>query len=327
MKPKVLVTRNIPRDGLKELFEKCQVDYHDSNELLSTEELFERVKEIDGLLCVGIRTDDELMNHAQRLKVISNYGVGYDNIDVEAATRRKIIVTNTPDVVTEATAELTFSLILAVTRRIAEADRILRSKVPFRWGPMQLVGFELVGKTLGIIGFGRIGQAVARRAKAFGMNVIYYQRTPRDKSVDSSESCYYRPLEALLKESDIVSIHVHLTKDTHHLIGEEQFSMMKKGSYIINTARGPVVDEEALVKALKSGILAGAGLDVFEKEPHIHPELLELDNTVLTPHIGTSTIDTRIAMAKMTAENLIAVLEGKRPANVVNPEVYSLTEN
>jgi len=322
VKPKVLVTRNIPRDGLVELFQKCHVDYHDSNEVMSKDELFKRVKEVDGLLCVGMRANEELMEHAPRLKVISNYGVGYDNIDVKAATRRKIIVTNTPDVVTEATAELAFGLLLAVTRRIAEADSILKSKAPFRWGPMQLLGVELTGKTLGIIGFGRIGQAVARRAKAFGMNVIYYQRTPRDKSIDSSERCYYQPLEALLKQADIVSIHVPMTEETYHLIGEEQLSLMKRGAYLINTARGPVVDEEALVKALKNGILAGAGLDVFEREPHIHPELLQLNNTVLTPHIGTSTMETRIAMAKMAAKNLIAFFEGKQPPNVVNPEVY-----
>jgi len=326
LKPKVLVTRNISRDGLGELFEKCDVDYHDSNEVLPRNELLERVKELDGLLCVANRIDEEIMEGAPRLRVISNFGVGYDNIDVGAATRRKIIVTNTPDVVTEATAELTFTLILAVTRRVAEADRILRSGTPFRWGPMQLLGFELTGKTLGIIGFGRIGQAVARRAKAFGMNVIYFQRTPREKGIDAAERCYYRPLEALLREADVISIHVPLTKETYHLIGEKEFSMMKRGAYLINTARGPVVDEEALVKALKSGILKGAGLDVFEKEPHIHPELLKLENTVLTPHIGTSTLDTRVAMAKMAAENLVAALEGRRPPNVVNPEVYQLTE-
>lgn len=324
MKPKVLVTRNIPRDGLNELFLKCDVDYHDANEVIPTEELFKRVKEIDGLLCVAVRADEKLMEHAPKLKVISNYGVGYDRVDVEAATRRKIIVTNTPDVVTEATAELTFGLILAVTRRIAEADHILRSKVPFRWGPMQLLGFELTGKTLGIIGFGRIGQAVARRAKAFGMNVIYFTRTPRSESLDWHEQCYYKPLETLLRESDIVSVHVPLTKETYHLIGEAQLSLMKKGAYIINTARGPVLDEEALVKALKGGNLAGAGLDVFEREPHIHPELLELNNTVLTPHIGTTTLETRTAMAKMAAQNLILAFEGKRSPNVVNPEVYEL---
>lgn len=326
MKPKVLVTRNIPCDGLTELFQKCDVDYHNSNEVIPMEELFNRVKKIDGLLCVAVRASEDLMEHAPRLKVISNYGVGYDRVDVEAATRRKIIVTNTPDVVTEATAELTFGLILAVTRRIAEADRILKSKASFRWGPMQLLGFELTGKTLGIIGFGRIGQAVARRAKAFGMNVIYYQRTPRNKSIDSYDQCFYKPLETLLKESDIVSIHVPLTKETYHLLGKAQLSLMKKGAYIINTARGPVIDEEALVKAIKDGTLAGVGLDVFEREPHIHPGLLELNNTVLTPHIGTTTLETRTAMAKMAAQNLIAALEGKRPPNVVNPEVYKLTK-
>jgi glyoxylate reductase len=322
MKFKVLVTRNIPREGLTELFSKCRVDYHDSNEAIPREELYERVKEIEGLLAVGVKVNEDLLSHASNLKVISNYGVGYDNIDVAAATRRGIVVTNTPDVVTEATAELAFGLMLAVTRRIAEADRILRLKKPYRWGPMAMLGMELTGKTLGIVGFGRIGQAVARRAKAFGMKVKYFQRKPRSGSSDQKDECYFTPLEELLRESDVVSIHVPLTEETFHLIGEKELALMKKGAFLINTSRGPVLDEEALVKALESGHLGGAGLDVFEKEPRIHPRLMELENTVLTPHIGTSTIETRTEMAHLAAQNLLAALEGKRPLHVVNPEVY-----
>jgi glyoxylate reductase len=316
-KPKVLVTRNIPKEGLTELFRRCEVDYHDSNEVIPKEELYERVKDIDGLLAVFTKVNEEFLSHAPKLRVISNYGVGYDNIDVAAAGRRGIIVTNTPDVVTEATAEMAFGLMLAVVRRIAEADRILRFRKPYRWGPMAMLGTELVGKTLGIIGFGRIGRAVARRAQASGMKVIYFQRNPRDMSRDLEDNCYYRSLDALLSESDVISIHVPLTEETRHLIGENELSKMKKGSYLINTSRGPVVDEEALVKALESGHLAGAGLDVFEREPKIHPRLLELENTVLTPHIGTSTIETRIEMARMAAQDLIDGLEGKQPRHIV----------
>jgi len=316
-KPKVLVTRNIPKEGLMELFEKCQVDYHDSNELLPKEELYRRVGAIDGLLAVGIKVNEELFSHASKLKVVSNYGVGYDNIDLKAAARRGIMVTNTPDVVTEATAELAFGLMLAVARRIAEADRILRFKKPYRWGPMAMLGTELFGKTLGIIGYGRIGKALARRAKASGMRVIYYKRNPRKEEQDLEDNCHYRSLEEVLAESDVISIHVPYTVDTFHLIDNEKLLKMKKGAILINTARGPVVDEEALVKALERGHLKGAGLDVFEKEPKIHPRLLDLENTVLTPHIGTSTIETRICMAKLAASNLIDGLSGKQPKNLV----------
>lgn len=322
MSKKVLVTRNIPKEGLKELFQKFEVDYHDSTEAIRREEYYKRIQSIDGLLAVGGRINEELFSHAPRLKVVSNYAVGYDNIDVSEATRRGIIVTNTPDVVTEATAEHTLALMLALLRRIAEADRILRFKEGFRWGPMAIISEELAGKTLGIVGFGRIGRSVARRAKAFGMKVVYVRKNPELHKTDDNEYTYM-PFEQLLRTSDVVTIHVPLTKDTHHLVGEEQLSVMKKGSYLINTARGPVVDEEALVRALESGHLAGAGLDVFEKEPRIHAKLLQLDNTVLTPHVGTSTRETRTEMARLASKNLIDALEGRRPVNIVNPEVYN----
>lgn len=323
MRPKVLVTRNIPENTLDELFKVCDVDHHDSNEAIPRRELLFRVRDIDGLINIGTRVDEELISNAPNLKVISNHGAGFDRVDIQAATRRGIIVTNTPDVVTEATAEMTFGLMLTVTRRIVELDRILRNKVPFRWGPMQMLGFELTGKTLGIVGLGRIGQSVARRAKAFGMKVIYYQRNPRAKEIDENERFFYKPLDELLKQSDVISIHVPLTENTYHLIDEREFNLMKKGAYIINTSRGPVINEEALVCALKSGHLGGAGLDVFEREPQIHPDLLEFENTVLTPHVGTSTLETRTAMIKLAIKNLLMALEGKIPPNVVNPEVYS----
>lgn len=319
-KPKVLITRNIPREGLTELFEKCDVDYHDSNELMPREELYKRIRDKEGLLSVSTRINEELLSHAPNLRVVSTYGVGYDHIDLKATARRGIIVTNTPDVVTEAAAEFAFGLLLAVTRRIAEADRILRFGKPYRWGPMAMLGTELFGKTLGIIGFGRIGSAMARRAKASGMKVIYYKRNPREKAQDLEDDCHYRPLVALLAESDVISLHVPLKEDTYHLIDEKKLLLMKKGAILINTARGAVVDEEALVRALESGHLKGAGLDVFEKEPKIHPRLLELENTVLTPHIGTSTIETRIQIARVAASNLIDALEGKRPKNIVEPD-------
>lgn len=327
MKPKVLVTRNIPRIGLAKLFEKAEVDYHNSNEKIPTDDLINRIKDVDGILSVGIRVDEELISHAPKLKVISNYGVGYDNVDIKAATRRGIIVTNTPEVVTEATAELAFGLIIAVTRRICEADKLLRYDKNFRWGPMCLPGMELSGKTLGIIGFGRIGKAVARRAKAFNMKVIYYKRNSRSPKQDQKDNCFYASFEEILQKSDIISLHVPLTTDTYHLIGERELNMMKQGAFLINTARGTVIDEKALADALKKGHIAGAGLDVFEYEPKIHPELLKLKNTVLTPHIGTTTIATRIKMAQLASENLLCALEGKQLKNVVNPLSLRTSKN
>lgn len=320
MKAKVLVTRNIPRIGLKELFEKAEVDYHDSNEVIPRAKLLAKVSEVDALLAVSVKVDDELMSRAPKLKIISNYGVGYDRVDIDAATQRGILVTNTPGVVTEATAELAFGLLISVMRRIGEADKILREDGNFRWGPMNMLGTELLGKTLGIVGFGRIGKSMARRALAFGMKVLYYKRTPRPLEEDIKDNCFYKPLDKLLEISDVVSIHTPLNQDSYHLIGEKELNTMKKGSFLINTARGAVVDEEALVKALETGHISGAGLDVFEKEPKIHPKLLKMKNTVLTPHIGTTTLETRTNMAKLAAGNILNALKGKY-TNLVNPEV------
>ncbi|MGC8842726.1 MAG: 2-hydroxyacid dehydrogenase, partial [bacterium] len=247
--------------------------------------------------------------------------VGYDNIDVKEATRRKIMVTNTPGVLTETTADLTFALILATARRLVEADKFTRSGKWKSWGPMLFLGRDVYGATLGIIGMGRIGQAVARRAKGFNMKIIYYSRR-RNEEAEKELGAEYRELHSLLKEADIITIHTPLTEETYHLIGEKELSLMKPSAILINTARGAVVDQRALFKALKEKRIFGAGLDVYEKEPiDADDPLLELDNVVVLPHIGSATVETRGRMARMAAENLLAGLRGEIPQNLVNPEV------
>lgn len=324
MDKKIFVYKDLPKEGLEELFKKYEVDYHSYEKTPPRDLIFEKLADVEGMLCFGLKIDAELLSHAPKLKVVSNYGAGYDRVDVSEATRRGIVVTNTPGAVTEATAEMAFGLIVSAARRICEYDRLLRNNGRWDWG---MSGMELTGKTLGIIGFGRIGQAVAKRAKAFGMEVIYYQRTPRGETADEKDGCFYLPMEQLFERSDVISVHVPLSAETYHLIGEREFTSMKKGCFFINTARGPVVDENALVRALESGHLGGAGLDVFEKEPKIHEGLLRLDNTVLTPHAGTHTYQTKVKMTREAARNLMAALEGFRPESVVNPEVYDFDKN
>jgi glyoxylate reductase len=254
------------------------------------------------------RVDAEFLDAAPKLKVVSCFAVGYDNVDVPEATRRHIVVTNTPDVLTDACADLTWALILAVARRIIEGDRLARLGEWRGWAPTQLRGVEIAGKTLGIVGAGRIGTAVAKRAAGFSMRVIFFsRRSPREKFVE------------VLRESDFVSVHVPLTAETRHMFGEAEFRKMKPTAYFINMARGPVHDEAALVRALREGWIAGAGLDVYEHEPKIAPELVQMPNTVLLPHLGSATVETRRRMAMLAAENLVAVLTGKACPNVVNP--------
>lgn len=327
-KPKVYVTRIIPEPGLTLLKEAgLEIDLHESKEWPpSREEIFEHVKDKDAILCLLTdKIDAEVMDSAPNLKVISTYSVGFDHIDIEAATKRGIYVTHTPGVLTEAVAEFTWTLLLAVTRKILDADRIIRSGEWNKpWNPFFLVGPELRGKTLGIIGLGRIGRAVARKAVAFDMKVIYYD-IYRNEEMEKNLGIEYKPLEEVLKQSDFVSIHVPLTKDTYHLIGEKELKMMKKDAYLINTARGAVVDTDALVKALKEGWIAGAGLDVFEQEPlpPNHP-LTKLPNVVLAPHIASATIEARSKMAELAAKNLIAVLKGEMPPALVNKDVIKV---
>jgi glyoxylate reductase len=248
--------------------------------------------------------------------------VGYNNVDLAEATRRGIPVTNTPGVLTDTTADFAFALMMAVARRVVEGDKFTRAGRFHGWGPLMMVGTDVHGKTLGIVGFGRIGRAVAKRATGFDMRVLYFDRFRADEDTERALNASSVSLEQLLAESDFVSLHTDYNPETHHLIGAPELAAMKRGAYLINTARGAIVDEAALVEALKSGKLAGAGLDVFEREPQIHPELLTLDNAVLAPHIASASMETRTAMALMAAENLLAALRGERPPNVVNPEVY-----
>ncbi|MDI3543351.1 MAG: glyoxylate reductase [Candidatus Atribacteria bacterium] len=321
-KPRVLVTRRIPEEGLNILEEICQVEVSDYDGVLPREIILEKVKGVDGILSLLTdRIDRDIMEAAgQNLRVISNYAVGYDNIDIEEATRRGIMVTNTPGVLTESTADLAWALLMAVARRVVEGDKFVREGKFRGWEPLLLLGNDVWGATLGIIGLGRIGQAMARRARGFDMRVIYFNRR-RVKDKEKELGVVYCPLPELLAQSDFVSIHIPLTPETYHLIGEKELKIMKKESYLINTARGPIVDEKALVRALKEGWIRGAALDVFEQEPQIEPELLELTQVVLTPHLGSASYATRAKMAVMAARNLVLALQGETPPHLVNAEV------
>lgn len=324
---KVYVTRRLPEEAMKLLEEKFDVEIWTEEMPPPKEVLIEKVKNIDGLICLLTeKIDEEVINAAgPRLRGICQVAVGYDNIDVEAATKKGIYVTNTPGVLTETTADYAFALLMATARRIAEADRYVRSgkwKIP--WGLMMLLGQDIWGKTIGIIGMGRIGTAVARRAKGMNMKILYYD-VVRNEKAEKELGAKYVDLETLLKESDFVTLHVPLLPSTRHLINEERLKLMKKTACLINTSRGPVVDEKALYKALKEGWIWAAGLDVWEKEP-TDPDnpLLKLDNVTASPHIASGSIATRTKMALMAVENMIAILEGKVPPNLVNKEVLKV---
>jgi len=285
----------------------------------SREELLEAASQADALaVTLTERVDADVLNRAPRLKVIAVYAVGYDNVDVTAATRRGIVVTNTPDVLTETTADLAWALILAVTRRIPEADRLVREGRWEGWAPTQLLGADVSGKTLGVIGMGRIGRAVARRAVGFGMAVLYHTRHPLRHDEELVLHAKSLPLPQVLQAADIVTIHTPLIDSTRGLIGKAELAMMRRSAYLINTARGAVVDEAALAEALEQGRLAGAGLDVYPHEPHVQARLLALPNTVLLPHLGSATTETRVKMGLMVADNITAVLEGREAPHRVN---------
>ncbi|NHI88698.1 MAG: D-glycerate dehydrogenase [Candidatus Thorarchaeota archaeon] len=326
MTRKVFVTREIPQEGLNMIREKFEVKVWPSEYPPSKQEILEMAKDCKGLVTLlSDPIDEEVISMLPNLKVIAQYAVGYDNIDVKQATRRGIIVTNTPGVLTEATADLAWSLIMSVSRRIVEADQYVRGgKWNVAWGPQLLLGSDVFGATLGIIGMGRIGQAVAKRAVGFNMRVLYHTRSHRDglEEIEKLVGAEARRLDTLLHESDIVSLHVPLTSKTHHMIGRRQLGLMRAGSILINTSRGAVVDQDALYDALVSGHLGGAGLDVFEDEPLSKDSpLLGLSNVVLVPHIGSATTKTRATMASMCATNIIAALSDEKPPNIVNPEV------
>ncbi len=319
---KVLVTREIPEAGLKKLRDRYDVEVNTKPRNLRKEEIIERGKDKDAMLCLLTDTiDEEVISELDQIKVISNYAVGYDNIDVEAATERGIPVTNTPGVLTDATAEIAWSLIFSTARRIAEGDKFVREDGFEGWDPTLMLGREVTGKTLGIIGMGNIGTAVARKSVGFDMDILYYNRSRKEK-VEEELGAKKVELDRLLEESDIVSLHVPLTEETEGMISWSELERMKETAYLINTARGEVVNEEALIEALHSKRIAGAGVDVYADEPYgANPDYYDLDNVVLTPHLGSATHRARNGMADMAADNLISVLKGERPEHIVNPEV------
>jgi len=322
MKPKVFVTRPLPPAVAKLVASKCDVSVHPEDGPMSPEQLAAACREVEGVLVVGASITEKVLRQASKLKIVANCGVGYDHIDVAACTARGIVVTNTPGVLTDTTADLAFALLMAAARRIAEGDRFVREG---RWQGSKwelLWGRDIFGKTLGLYGFGRIGQAVARRACGFSMRILYHDQLRPPEAVERQLEAEYVDRESLLHESDFLSLHLPLTPETHHAIGAAELALMKPTALLINAARGQVVDEEALVQALQAKKIAGAGLDVFEHEPRVHPALLEMPNVVLMPHLGSATAETRFKMAMLAAENLLAALEGRRPPNVVNPEAY-----
>lgn len=323
MTKKIYVTRPIPGEGIEILKKKgFQVDGNPENKILSKSELKSAIKGYDAILCLLTdKIDGDVLDAAgDQLKIVANYAVGYDNIDVKAATERKIFVSNTPGVLTEAVAEHTFALLLTVAKRIVEADDFVRSGKYKQWEPKGFLGPQIWGKTIGIIGLGRIGSFVAQIAHGgFNMEVLYYD-VKKNEEFEMRFSAKYRNLPELLKQADFVTVHVPLLPATHHLIGAKELGMMKESAILVNTSRGPVVDEHSLVEALKAKKIAGAGLDVFEQEPHLAEGLADLPNVALTPHTASATNEARNSMSKIAAENIVAALDGKQPPNAVKPK-------
>lgn len=316
---KALVTARLSEDILSPLRPGYELAVNPNDFPMSRADVLDQIHDKDGMLCtISDRIDAELMDRAPNLKIVANFGVGYDNIDVPAATARGIRVSNTPGVLTDTTADLAFSLILAVARRVVEGDSRTRSGKWGPWAPFGFLGSQVTGKTLGIIGLGQIGKEVARRAKGFRMPILYNNRKSIPEREELELGAKYVELETLLRQSDFISIHVSLNSESRGLIGADQLALMKPTAFLVNVSRGPVIDETALVKALKAGKIAGAGLDVYEKEPKLAEGLAELSNTVLTPHIGSATSETRSAMGKLAVKNLKAGLCGEKPPNCVN---------
>ena len=319
-KQKVFITRKIPEIGIKLLKKNFIVKVYPKNKPITRKELFKSVKWCDGLLCLLTdKIDKQILDKNPNLKIVANYAVGFNNIDVNYAKERKIPVSNTPGkLISKAVAEHTISLMFAITKRIVEADRFTRGGRYRGWSPTLMIDLELSGKTLGVVGLGRIGSEVVQRAaRGMGMKVLYHD-VIRNKKFEKKYKAKYVPLNTLLKKSDAVTLHVPLLKSTHHLIGSKELRMMKKTAYLINTSRGPVIDEKELVKALKKKQIAGAALDVLEFEPKLSPGLAQLNNVILTPHIASATIEAREEMAILAANNIIAALKGKKIPNKVN---------
>lgn len=322
-KPRVFLCSRIPVEAERYLKARCRLGTHRGEDLIRPRALLLAVGDVAGLIpTVSEPIGAAVMDAAPKLRVIANYGVGYNNIDVDAATARGIAVTNTPEVLTETTADLTWTLILAASRRVGEGERLLRSGRWKGWKPTQLLGHDVYGKTLGIVGMGRIGAAVARRARGFGMKVIYCDafRLPAKAERELGVRCV--SFRSLLGRADIVTVHTPLTPETRHLIGTAELRRMKRTAVLVNAARGPIVDEKALAASLNQGRIAAAGLDVYEREPKVEAALLKLENVVLLPHLGSASLETRIAMGMVAAKNCLSVLAGRKPPNLVNPEVW-----
>ena len=316
---KVVVTGKIPAVALERLRAEHTVHAWEDESPISRDELLKRVAGADSIVSLLTeKIDAELLDAAgKQLRSVSNVAVGYNNIDVPACRERNVLVTNTPGVLTDATADIAMALILMSTRRLAEGERVIRAQQPWQWGMFYMLGSSIQGSQLGIVGMGQIGAAVARRARAFGMTIAYTKRSPLDAETAKELNATHMELDELLTTSDVVSLHCPYSPETHHLMNASTIGKMKKSAYLINTARGPVVDEEALATALQQGKIAGAGLDVFEKEPTVHQALIGLDNVVLIPHLGSATVETRTAMANLAVTNALAVLSGETAPNLV----------
>lgn len=323
MKPKVLVTRTIQERPLSLLKEHAEVFVNPHDRSMTLEEI---IAELPGKVAMmamgGDPVNAKLLEACRDLKIVANNAVGFNNMDVEAATRMKIALTNTPDVLTDTTADLSFAIMMAVARRICEAERYVRAGKWVGWHPNLLLASDIHGKTLGVVGLGRIGAAMAKRALGFNMKILYNDIRKIEAGLIDMLRAEFRPLKDLLANSDFVTLHVPLTPETRHLIGREELQRMKKTAFLINASRGPVVDEKALGEALQKGQIAGAGLDVFEWEPKVSAELMTMENVVMVPHIGSATSATREAMSLTAAKNIIAVLKGEPPPNILNPEIY-----
>jgi len=322
-KPRVFVTREMPERGLHIIKEKFDAEVWREYAPPPKKTIIEKAAKVDALATLlSDKIDAEVFDAALNLKIVAQMAVGFDNIDINEATKRGIYVTNTPGVLTETTADFAWTLLMAVARRVVEADAYVRSgNWKVGWHPMMMQGRDVYGATIGIVGLGRIGCAIAKRAKGFDMKVLYYD-VIRRPDFEKEYGIKFTDMDSLFQKADFVTINVPLTKETHHLVDEEKLKMMKKTAYLINNARGPIVDEKALYKALKEGWIAGAALDVFEQEPiPTENSLLKLNNVVVAPHISSASYETRSRMAEMVAENLIAFFEGKTPPNLVNPEV------
>jgi glyoxylate reductase len=320
---KVLVTRLIPEAGIALLQDKCDLDIYRGEGAIPRDQLLQKISHVQGLFCLlSESVDRELLDNAPQLKVVSNYAVGYDNIDVNYATYKGVAVTNTPDVLTDATADLTWALILAAARQVTEGDRLIRDRGFSGWSPLFMLGQDLKGKILGVLGAGRIGTAVVERSRGWNMPVLYYDHHRREY-LEKNFGANRTELSDLLAESDIISVHLPLSHETFHLIDEKAILKMKTTAILVNTARGPIVDERALLQALQRRRIAAAGLDVYENEPKLIPGLAALDNVVVTPHIGSATVKTRNDMARIAASNLLAVLDGRKPEAIINPEVFN----